>query len=139
MKRVIGDIRRFPRKGSLQDRIKETVEEGELKSIVGMDTVEEAKVEEIIIYGSWGRGTANPFISDLDVAVLASGGGGTDPFVPEYGGVDLNFILFGGEDIFVYFDESKYRNQIIDFMQENEPNIAYNLMGRKTVTAEDFG
>ena len=61
MNRIAGDIRNFPRKDALEEDIAHTV-----KDVFDMPVT----VERVIIFGSWGNGTAKPFRSDLDVNVV---------------------------------------------------------------------
>lgn len=59
--RLVGDIRNFPRKDTLEEDIISTVEKAFNIPVT---------VKRIIIFGSWGNGSAKPFRSDLDVNVI---------------------------------------------------------------------
>lgn len=131
----LGDIRNFPRKESLTEDIIDLVENRELNHLIELSTIppeENILVEKIVIYGSWGRGTATPFVSDVDILVLADGRNESGPFVPPFD-ISTRYVLFREEDIFVYFNEEEFEEELTRFIRQKEPHIAYDIANRENI------
>lgn len=134
----LGDIRNFPRKNQLEEDIIKSVKNSYSKSI---------SVRKIIIFGSYGRGTAIPFVSDLDVQLLINSINEKDKddifrqtrrfqlmINEERISLDKLYVLFNKADIIPYINEDR----LVEAMQnsipvESEESIAYNLTDGQTI------
>lgn len=147
-RRPTGDIRNFPRKDRLEEQIQRAI----------IDSTEVQVVERIIVHGSWGRGKAVPFSSDLDIIAqvrpVPSPTGGSGEYRWKFWTDEYNrFLVFNGFDIWLTFSENyiddmkddpmapfgeePYRYSTENVMErlvsEKEPHIAYDLTLRETI------
>lgn len=137
MQRPIGDIRNFPRKDSLETDIANTVKDVYETPVT---------IERIIIFGSWGAGTAKPFRSDLDTYVVVSNpmGDELDPDFeieiekrqPQLLSTDVlnnRYAMFDDADVIVKKTTTSVEEIMIIALMDNEQPKAYDLTNRKDI------
>lgn len=128
-----GDIRNFPRK----DQLEEDLRSGEIFSSERRreDLMRRmGDVRKVYIIGSWGRGTAIPFISDLDILYLAEANIGLAL------GLDTRkYVIFPNTDVFSRSTLEQIEDTMKDNFQGTENALAYNLTERKNVRPKTKG
>lgn len=134
-RRPTGDIRNFPRKDVLEEAITTfSTDKFETdKALMAQKQIQ--GVNKIYIIGSWGRGRAIPFVSDLDAIVVA------DKIETDESPIsmDTSFVVFDEVDIFTSPGVSATEFMLTDinmgtgFLNSKQPHLAYNLTDRRDI------
>lgn len=148
-RRPTGDIRNYPRKDTLENALLNfsTDKFEPEKILIFKNILKGIDIEKIYIFGSWGRGTAIPFISDLDVYFILN----QFPSGDKQYKIDIplilktNFIVFNTVEIFpatseIDTDSGEAINNLIKNLGSltyQEPHIAYNLTDRQDIFLEN--
>ena len=133
----LGDIQNYPRKKKLLRSVKEEVRENAGREI---------SFDEVIVFGSWGKGTAIPFSSDIDILVKTENPQGGDldtEYLEDMEDMDEHFRIngttfsdgfpiFNGGDIIIAWDDSIFNQTKIN--TEGENRRAYDLIEMEVVS-----
>lgn len=142
-RRPTGDIRNFPRKNALENSLLDfSTDKFQSEQILLLKQAV-PEINKIYVIGSWGRGTAIPFISDLDFIIIPETSTETYAELNHPITMKTDFIIFNSVDIFTEFDFTvdDFLINLVEngggFLTFEEPHIAYNLTDRQDIFLEN--